>query len=275
VGLAEILVVLVAVLLPAAIIVAGIWLALALGKARAARAEAEAGRQAAVAERDQAVAARNEEAARAATALADAEAERSRVADAQAEAEAARKLAEERGDDVAAANARVEEAAAAAASADARVHELTDRLAAVTRDGGADPSILLALELSRAERRWRHSVAAGPTDPSPFPGAPDPVRVALEVEVQALREEAGVLLGLDWRLAEPLAPGAALRVLRAAQEIAADAATIVEEASLVVTPDEGGVRIAVEPPPDRPLPSLAALAATGLLTDGASVVVPA
>ena len=117
-------------------------------------------------------------------------------------------------------------------------------------------------------------MATGPDQPSPFPGAADPVRVAVEVEVQALREESGALLELDWRLTEPLAPAGAVRVLRTAQEVAADAAQVMEEARLVVAPAEGGVRVAVEPAPDDPLPAVTALGATGLATEAAAVVIP-
>jgi len=268
------LLIVVVVLVPVALIVGGIWLGLALGRARADRRDADAARLAALAERDAAVAARDAEARRAADALAEAEAERVRVAEVQAEAEAARVLAEERGEDVAAASRNLDEAQAAVAAADARVQELQDRLGSLAREGGADPSLLLALELARSERRWRHSVATGPDQPSPFVGAADPVRVAVEVEVQALREESGALLELRWELADPLASAAALRVLRTAQEVAADAAQSLDEATLVVAPADGGVRVAVEPAPEEPLPSVVALGASGLVTEPAAVVVP-
>ena len=101
-------------------------------------------------------------------------------------------------------------------------------------------SALWALELARSERTWRYSVAPMPMGPSPFPGVDDPLRLAVEVEAAALREEVGAPLSVRWA-AEPVRqPGHALLVLRLAQEVLAAAAREGQAAVLSVRDDGGG-----------------------------------
>ena len=97
---------------------------------------------------------------------------------------------------------------------------LQDRLRAGV--GGKEPA-LWSLELLRSERTWRHSVAPVPGGTSPFAETDDPLRVAVEVEAAALREEVGAPLEVEWR-AEVVEPGDALLLLRLAQELLAAAA---------------------------------------------------
>ena len=88
---------------------------------------------------------------------------------------------------------------------------------------GIEADALWALELARAERTWRHSVAAGADEPSPFEATEDPLAAAVEIEVSALREDVGVAMELDWDA--PVAdPARCLTVLRLAQELLAVAA---------------------------------------------------
>jgi hypothetical protein len=88
---------------------------------------------------------------------------------------------------------------------------------------GPNDETLWALELNRSERTWRHSVAPIPLGPSPFTGTDDPLRVAVEVEAAALREEVGAPLEVRWD-ATVQAPARSLLVLRLAQELLAAAA---------------------------------------------------
>lgn len=86
------------------------------------------------------------------------------------------------------------------AAADRRAEEAVERAARVREEHrpGVDAEALWSLELSRAERTWRHSVAISPDQASPFDDTEDPLRVAVEVEVAALREEVGVAMELEW-----------------------------------------------------------------------------
>jgi hypothetical protein len=83
---------------------------------------------------------------------------------------------------------------------------------------GLDATALWNLELARAERTWRHSVAVSPDQDSPFAGTDDALGVAVEVEVAALREEVGVAMELRWDVTvDDLARR--LLVLRLVQEL--------------------------------------------------------
>lgn len=88
-----------------------------------------------------------------------------------------------------------------------------------------EPQLLWELELQRSERTWRHLVAVSPDhDPSPFPGAPDKLRLAVEVAAAGLKEEAGAFLSVDWQAAPVEDPARAHLILRLAQEMLAEAA---------------------------------------------------
>lgn len=134
---------------------------------------------------------------------------------------------------------------------------LHDRLRA--GGGGKEPA-LWSLELRRSERTWRHSVAPVPGGTSPFAEADDPLRVAVEVEAAALREEVGAPLEVQWQ-AQVDDPGDALLLLRLAQELLAAAArqgvTAVLRAEgtspvvlhLATTDEDEGEPLVVEVPP--------------------------
>jgi hypothetical protein len=116
---------------------------------------------------------------------------------------------------------------------------------------------LWALELARSERTWRHSVAPVPVGPSPFTQAADPLRLAVEVEAAALREEVGAPLEIRWQ-AEVDDPARCLLVLRLAQELLAAAARQAGAAVLEVRGSgevvldltgEDGEPVEVEAPP--------------------------
>ncbi|HEY6532163.1 MAG TPA: hypothetical protein VIY72_07655 [Acidimicrobiales bacterium] len=107
---------------------------------------------------------------------------------------------------------------------------------------------LWALERTRVERTWRQSVAADPSDPSPFSAGGDPARVAVEVEVAAIREEVGSDLSADWQIDDELPVGDGLLVVRAAQELLATAARTVEQGVLVVARQDGSIRLSVADP---------------------------
>jgi hypothetical protein len=206
------------------------WLDEATARANAANARADAAN------------ARAESAtAEAARAAQHAEALAGAATQANARAEwAAAEASKARGQtDSAVAEAAQETARAVAAEAEA--HHLRTESAA-----GADSlpaATLWNLELARSERTWRNSVASGPDAEEPFTHAADPLRVAIEVEVAALREEVGADINLDWQVGPPLPPDACFSVLRGAQEVLAAAAKVVDGGMLVARSAEGGSEV--------------------------------
>lgn len=114
------------------------------------------------------------------------------------------------------------------------------------------PAMAWDLELVRSERTWRYSVAANPVeDPSPFANTDNPLRLAIEIEALALREDVGAFIGIDWQAGidiDPTAdPARAHLTLRLAQELLASAARELSPSTLVVTSDDqrGGVSLEV------------------------------
>ncbi len=73
--------------------------------------------------------------------------------------------------------------------------------------------MLWALELLRSERTWRHSVAPGPDTPSVLGDAAEPLREALQIELDAAREEVGVEVELAADLPAELTPAGSLLAL--------------------------------------------------------------
>lgn len=117
---------------------------------------------------------------------------------------------------------------------------------------GFSPATAWELELVRSERTWRYSVAANPMeDPSPFANTDNPLRLAVEIEALALREDVGAFIGIDWQIDDEIDPTAdparAHLTLRLAQEMLAAAAREPEPSQLVVRIDEerGGVSLQV------------------------------
>ena len=130
------------------------------------------------------------------------------------------------------------------------LQEKADRLRDEHRDG-LDTTALWNLELARAERTWRHSVAVSPDQPSPFVDADDPLGVAVGVEVAALREEVGVAMELRWdATVDDLARR--LLVLRMVQELLSAASRAEQAVVLSATDgDDGAVVLHLGVPEDN------------------------
>lgn len=97
-----------------------------------------------------------------------------------------------------------------------------------------DAATLWKLELARSERTWRYSVAILPDDPSPYTDADDPLRLAIETEVSALRDDVGAFLTAEVQPHLTDDPATAHLILRLAQELLAQAARLDEPSHLVV-----------------------------------------
>jgi len=126
---------------------------------------------------------------------------------------------------------------------------------------GLDADVVWILEQARSERTWRFSVATGPTSESVFDGAGDPLLAALQVELDAAREDVGAIVELDAELPGGLSSAASVLTLRAAQELLADVVRRSEETVLRLRADADDLVIDVEsvdengqPVRPRPLP---------------------
>lgn len=126
---------------------------------------------------------------------------------------------------------------------------------------GLDADVVWILERARSERTWRFSVATGPTSESVFEGAGDPLLAALQVELDAAREDVGAIVELDAELPGGLSSAASVLTLRAAQELLADVVRRSEETVLRLRADADDLVIDVEsvdengqPVRPRPLP---------------------
>ncbi|MGF1597525.1 MAG: hypothetical protein ACFCVK_11450 [Acidimicrobiales bacterium] len=106
-----------------------------------------------------------------------------------------------------------------------------------TVDAG-HPAALWDLEVARSERTWRTSVALDPSADSPFETTDDPVRLAVEIEAAALRENVGSAIVVDWEAAAVADPGRRHLIVRVAQELLETAARSPEPARLVASGDE-------------------------------------
>lgn len=147
--------------------------------------------------------------------------------------------------------ARAEEAT------DARLGHLLDRQdrleaeLAVAREAAssaADEQVgeLWALALAGVRRTWEVSVCPSPGISSPLDGATDELRTALEIEVDAAREEAGAAIELHWEGTGVAPPSVAVRALSIAQELIARLAKAAEQATLHVESTDDTLTLAVE-----------------------------
>ena len=127
-----------------------------------------------------------------------------------------------------------------------------DKALAAAKPEGVDPATLWQLELARAERTWRYSVAINPEDLSPFIAGADLLRLAVETEAAALRDEVGAFLTVDWQADEIDDPARSLLILRIAHELLNKASRVDEPTVLSVTTetDAGNVVLRVEPTED-------------------------
>jgi multidrug efflux pump subunit AcrA (membrane-fusion protein) len=153
------------------------------------------------------------------------------------EAERVRLIAEER---AVAAEQQIAEAAARRAAVEAAASE------PVGVDGKVDPQVLWAMERSRSERTWRHSVALGPDSTSVFVDTANALVEALRVEADATRETVGAVIDVDVALPDGLTAAGSVLILRSAQELLADVAKRAEATVLRVHADGVDVLVIVD-----------------------------
>lgn len=173
-------------------------------------------------------------------AIADAEQAKTAAEQARTETEQARTETEEAL--AAAEQARTETAAAAAERDDAQAR--ADQAEAART--GLDANLLWHLEQARSERTWRHSVAVGPDATSVFDGADNPLREALQVDLDAAREEVGAIVELDFEVPAEVTTAGSVLAVRAAQELLARAVKTAEESTVRVRADGEDLIVTIE-----------------------------
>lgn len=203
------------------------------------RARLAAQRRATAAADDRAAASEADAAAKAAALEAEA---RERVAAEAIAAERAdtARLAAERAE---AAESDARDAASRAEAAEASIAALR---AASAESGGIDPDVLWILERARSERTWRFSVAPRPDSPSVFADASNPLLAAVQIELDAAREDVGAEVDLDAELPDRLTIGASVLALRATQELLADVVRRSEQTTVRMRVDGGDLVVDVD-----------------------------
>lgn len=225
------------VIVLAVLAVVAIVLALVTGSRLTAQRTAAA---AATASAEQTAAERDAEQARASAA----EAARDEAA---SRADTAAAQAAEADDKAAGAETKAAAAETRAADAEARAVEAAARAAEAAARNGLDPEVLWTLERARSERTWRQSVALGAGTASVFDGAEHPLREALQVELDAAREDVGAIVDLETDIPPNVTAAGSVLVLRAAQELLARAVKTAEQTTLRVLADGADVVVTVEP----------------------------
>jgi hypothetical protein len=180
---------------------------------------------------------------------------------------------------VAAAEAKFDEERARADQADADAADAAkeaEKAEAVARAAGlrvlalerqsVDAGGLWALEVVRFDRVWRDHAAVGPTEPSPLAETDDPARSAVEILAEALREDSGTAIDVQWKADDAASPGPAARLVRACEELFAVARVVDSGVVEVVQTgsDTYTVRLTTEPSLPAPAHIVAALEAAGL-----------
>jgi len=207
--------------------------------ARSRLAAQRAATAAAAAAAEQTAAERDAEQARAAAAESARDEAASRASDADAKAAAADAKAAE-------ADTKALDAESRAAEAEARAAEAAALAAEAAARNGLDPDVLWTLERARSERTWRQSVALGAETTSVFEGTDHPLREALQVELDAAREDVGALVDLDIDVPPNVTAAGSVLVLRAAQELLARSVKTAEQTTLHVLADGADVVVTVE-----------------------------
>ena len=104
--------------------------------------------------------------------------------------------------------------------------------------------VLWALALARVERTWRTSISLGLEDQSPLVGATDPLRTAVEIEIDAAHEEAGADIELRWTGDGPVSSTAAVVALAAIESVVQSVAKTAATTTIDVTVGPEAVEVA-------------------------------
>ncbi len=133
--------------------------------------------------------------------------------------------------------------------------EVEDQLRSARRDldearaagVGGLADVLWLLSVRQAATTWRMSIAVDPSEPSPLEGCDDQFRAAIEIEVDAAREESGADLELEWagEVVAP-APERAVVALAVVRDVISELATTSARTTLRVSCLDDAVEIEAE-----------------------------
>lgn len=171
---------------------------------------------------------------------------RATVAAERARDEALERVQRSRRDAAEVAN-RLSAETAAKAEVDAELVALREELEAARRAGG-DGTIeqLWQLSLRRAEATWRLSVAIDPAGESPLADTADPFRAAVEIEIDAAREEAGAVIEIEWIGDAPVPVERAIVGLALVRDLVDSLGTMADRTALTLTSRADALEVAVE-----------------------------
>jgi hypothetical protein len=127
-----------------------------------------------------------------------------------------------------------------------RLDEAQRHAAEAVSRGRPDAEVLWALELRRSERLWRHSVSPGPQVAESPLSDQAALPAALQIELDAAREEIGAVVDLVADLPEDLDAATSLLTLRLAQELIADVVRRSESTTLRAVAVDGDVAVVVD-----------------------------
>lgn len=116
------------------------------------------------------------------------------------------------------------------------------------RSAGADGTIehLWQLSLRRTEQTWCLSVAVDPSSPSPLADADDAFRTAVEVEIDAAREEAGAVIEVEWAGDTPVPDDRAAVGLALVRDVIDTLGTTAERTTVTISCGPDALELAVE-----------------------------
>ncbi len=130
----------------------------------------------------------------------------------------------------------------------AELDEARARLAQSVVHAGDSPDagtvgVLSSSTLARVEQIWRTSISLGLDRASPLDGADDPLRTAVEIVIEAAREEAGADIDLQWTPDAPMPVETGLVVLALVESIIAAVAKAARSTGVHVGYDGDDVEV--------------------------------
>lgn len=128
--------------------------------------------------------------------------------------------------------------------------------------GAGDLELLWELALARAEATWRTSISLSLDEESPLASSQQPLRAAIEILIEAAREEAGADMELEWSGAVPVPPASAVVVFSLVESVIASVAKSAGSTTVRVTVSEDGIELGFDAVDDTGRPLAITLPAT-------------
>ncbi|MDE0803217.1 MAG: hypothetical protein OSA99_07820 [Acidimicrobiales bacterium] len=140
---------------------------------------------------------------------------------------------------------RLRDETAAKSELESSVVELQEQLDAAALDDDL-LDVLWTLSVRESRRRWWVSVSVGPEAASPLDAARDPFRAAVEVEVDAAREESGAALDLVWKGESPCSGERAVLALALVRDVIGALGTAAVSTTITVDSGDDAVNVQID-----------------------------